>query len=246
MDSSLNRAEKIPMKLSGDFLIPPRFILLAVAAVSVLLGLLLSKVEVNSTKARSRNDESFLDEDNEKTTEPVQSSSTEEPPKGVIAPLFTPEVQHWEDKIVSWSKDWDIDPNLIATVIQIESCGYPKANSYVGAMGLFQVMPFHFAEGDDPYKPNKNAQRGLSYLKSSLDAQNGDFRLALAGYNGGIYGASQPESTWNSETIRYVYWGTGIYKDAVKGKSNSDRLDEWLQSGGASLCNAASNYLGLQ
>ena len=130
-------------------------------------------------------------------------------------------------------------------MIQIESCGYPEANSSAGAMGLFQVMPYHFSDGDNPYKPNKNAQRGLAYLKNSLEARDGNFRLALAGYNGGIYGASQPESSWPAETLRYVYWGTGIYKDALKGKVNSERLDEWLSSGGASLCRTASEFLGL-
>jgi soluble lytic murein transglycosylase-like protein len=185
------------------------------------------------------------EQDNEKP-DPKASSPDDKPPNKVLAPFFTPEVKHWEGKIIVWAEDWGIDPNLIATIMQIESCGFPKANSGAGAMGLFQVMPYHFSEGDDPYKPNKNAQKALSYLKHSLEVRNGNYRLALAGYNGGIYGTSQHESTWPVETIRYVYWGTGIYKDAVKGKENSARLDEWLASGGASLCRMASEYLGLK
>jgi soluble lytic murein transglycosylase-like protein len=64
--------------------------------------------------------------------------------------------------------------------MQIESCGDPRARSRAGAMGLFQVMPYHFAGGDDPYNPDTNAVRGLAYLKRSLDTANGDPRLALA------------------------------------------------------------------
>ncbi len=176
------------------------------------------------------------------TQVPQKASTTV---KNQIAALFTPEVQHWAFKILPWSKQYGLDPNLIATVIQIESCGHPKAQSSAGAIGLFQVMPYHFSTGDDPFKPNINARRGLAYLKQALDAGNGDIRLALAGYNGGINGARMPETEWPAETVRYVYWGVGIYSDATKDKTRSDRLDEWLSAGGASLCIAASFNLGL-
>lgn len=166
-------------------------------------------------------------------------------PNSKIAPLFTPEIQHWGEKITVWSERWGLDPNLAATVMQIESCGNPNALSGAGAMGLFQVMPYHFAGGEDPFKPITNATRGLTYLKSALDARAGDSRLAFAGYNGGITGAQRPENVWPAETQRYVYWGTGIYADAKKGKASSNRLDEWLSRGGASLCLQAAQVLGL-
>ncbi len=163
-----------------------------------------------------------------------------------IAPLFTSEVQYWAPQIVSWSADWGLDPNLVATVMQIESCGHPRARSSAGAMGLFQVMPFHFETNEDPYWPNTNAYRGLAYLRSALDARGGDPRLAFAGYNGGITGAQQPEYAWPAETVRYVYWGIGIYTDARAGLAHSQRLDEWLAAGGASLCASAAWVLGTQ
>lgn len=165
---------------------------------------------------------------------------------GKLADFFTPEVLYWEKEIVAWAKQWNLDPNLIATVMQIESCGNPFARSSAGASGLFQVMPFHFKAGEDPYDPNTNALRGMAYLTQALTARNGDARLALASYNGGIAGASRPETQWAAETIRYAYWGGGIYADAVAGKNNSDRLQEWLNAGGAGLCRQASNRLGLK
>jgi soluble lytic murein transglycosylase-like protein len=164
---------------------------------------------------------------------------------GKIAPLFTPEVQYWADDIVMWSQQTGINPNLIATVMQIESCGDPRARSGAGAMGLFQVMPYHFKEGEDPYKPATNALRGLDYLRRALEVRNGAVRLGFAGYNGGITGAKRPESAWPNETQRYAYWGTGIFEDAIKGRGNSDRLDEWLGRGGASLCRQAAQRLGI-
>jgi soluble lytic murein transglycosylase-like protein len=155
-----------------------------------------------------------------------------------IAPLFTPEVFAWEEKILKWSNRYGLDPNLVATVMQIESCGYQGATSPAGAMGLFQVMPYHFREGENPYQPGLNAKRGLTYLRQALES-GGNIRLALAGYNGGITGSARPKEEWPQETVRFVYWGLGIYRDAKAGKDHSPRLEEWLDSGGASLCQAA-------
>lgn len=162
-----------------------------------------------------------------------------------LAPFFTPEIQFWAGRIHAWADDTALDSNLIATVMQIESCGDPHARSSAGAMGLFQVMPFHFQDADDPYDPDTNALRGLAYLSKSLETANMDARLALAGYNGGIGVIPHSEVTWSSETQRYAYWGSGIYQDAVKGAAQSERLEEWLSSGGASLCRQARQRLGM-
>jgi hypothetical protein len=153
-----------------------------------------------------------------------------------LAAFFAPSVMRWEDNILAWSAEQGLDPNLVATVMQIESCGDPRAVSPAGASGLFQVMPYHFANGENHFDPATNAQRGLSYLSQSLDAFAGDASMALAGYNGGINGASQPRSLWAHETIDYQYWGMNIYTDAAAGRTHSPVLDEWIAAGGASLC----------
>ena len=163
------------------------------------------------------------------------------PPDDGIADLFTPEVQYWEEEILAWSKEHDLDPNLVATVMQIESCGYVRAKSVVNAKGLFQVMPHHFKEKEDPYDPDTNALRGLTYLKQSLRS-GGSSRLALAGYNAGIGSAKTAEDDWPNETQRYVYWGHKIYQDARIGKDHSRRLNDWLAHGGKNLCERASMY----
>jgi soluble lytic murein transglycosylase-like protein len=112
-------------------------------------------------------------------------------------------------------------------------------------MGLFQVMPYHFSGGDDPYNPGTNAARGTAYLKRSLEAANGDPRLALAGYNGGIGVINRSELSWPGETQRYVYWGGGIYAEASSGATESLRLQEWFATSGASLCRQAHSRLGI-
>lgn len=157
-----------------------------------------------------------------------------------ISPIFTPEVQHWAPQIVAWSKAYDIDPNMLATVVQIESCGDWQAGSSAGAQGLFQVMPFHFQEGENPLDPETNAKAGITYLKQSLEAADGHFGLALAGYNGGIGIISAGWARWAAETRRYYLWGSGIYEDAVQGAPTSDALVSWLNAGGSILCNQAA------
>ena len=162
-----------------------------------------------------------------------------------ISPIFTAEVQYWSKGILTWAAMAGLDPNLAATVMQIESCGDPLAHSSAGAIGLFQVMPYHFAPGEYPYNPDTNALRGLDYLRRSLEAANGDPRLTLAGYNGGIGLIGQSEFVWMDETKIYASYGSGIYQDAASGTGTSPRLQEWLTASGTSLCRQAHIRLGI-
>lgn len=156
-----------------------------------------------------------------------------------LSPIFTPEVQFWGPLIAEWALAWEIDPNLIATVIQIESCGDPFVSSHAGAQGLFQVMPFHFDAGEDMLNVQNNARRGLAYLSGGLDVSEGHAGLAMAGYNGGHSVIRKGYAAWHSETRRYYYWGSGIYEDALSDVTTSPRLQEWLAAGGQGLCNRA-------
>ena len=162
-----------------------------------------------------------------------------------LSSLFTAEVLYWEEAILIWAQEWGLDPNLVATVMQIESCGDPNATSSAGAMGLFQVMPYHFEEYENPYAPSINAYRSLAYLSQALNNHKGNSRLAFAGYNGGITNSFRSISAWPAETVRYTQWGENIYQDAKAGHNYSPTLEEWLASGGASLCNQAHHRLGL-
>jgi len=178
--------------------------------------------------------EDFLDQGRDKTANQT--------PQLIV---FRPSVRFWADEIEIWAETHSLDPILIATVIQIESCGDPKAISHVGAQGLFQVMPFHFNPDEDMIAVPNNAARGLAYLREAYTLSNGDIRRTLAGYNGGHGQITQPAFLWPEETQRYVRWGFGIYQDALSGKDNSLTLDAWLENGGWSLCLQAEQSLGL-
>ena len=177
---------------------------------------------------------------------PVTISTTSQTVSSNISPIFTREIQYWANDIARWANASSLDPNLVAVVMQIESCGDPFARSSADAMGLFQVMPFHFQPDENPYNTNTNALRGLNYLAHSIEASHGNIRLALAGYNGGIGVISRSEWTWPAETLRYVYYGAPIYEDALNGLTSSIKLEEWYQKYGVSLCKQASRRLGLK
>jgi hypothetical protein len=162
-----------------------------------------------------------------------------------ISPIFTGEVQHWADSIARWSITYRLKPNLIATLIQIESCGNPAAVSPVGALGLFQLMPLHFGEGEDPYDADTNAYRGLTYFTEMYALANGDLGLAFAAYNGGPSVITLSPADWDSETQIYQYWGSGIYEEAEMNLQQSPTLIEWLEAGGSDLCTVAAGALGL-
>ncbi len=159
-----------------------------------------------------------------------------------LSAVFTPEVRHWSPLIYAWASAYQIDPNLIATVIQIESCGDFMAGSGAGAQGLFQVMPFHFADGEDMHDPDTNAKRGIEYLKGGLELADGHIGLAMAGYNGGWGVIPRGWGGWVRETRLYYLWGAQIYLDAIRGKSPAESagLQSWLNAGGVNLCRQAA------
>lgn len=154
---------------------------------------------------------------------------------------FTPEVQRWGVQIERWAEAYDLPPELVAIVMQIESCGNPTAVSNAGARGLFQVMPFHFGVGEDWLDSETNAARGMAYLARSYQLSDGKIDLTLAGYNGGHSVIVHHPSTWSDETQRYVYWGTGIWNDLGSETAPRFTLNEWLIAGGGHLCSQAAD-----
>ena len=160
-----------------------------------------------------------------------------------LAPFFAPSVLHWSSDIGRWAAQHDVDSRLLATVMQIESCGHPTVASSAGARGLFQVMPFHFAVDENMLDPDTNAKRASAFLKECGAAADGVIGLTLACYNGGPSVINQPRERWSRETQSYYRWGIGIYSDASAGVQHSETLDQWLAAGGERLCDSALSEL---
>ena len=162
-----------------------------------------------------------------------------------VATLFTPEVQYWKEHIAVWSVTYRVKPNLIATIMQIESCGNPDAGSETSKQGLFQMVPLYFAAGENPFDPDTSARRALEHFNELLAIVNGDLGLAFATYNGGTSILTLSPAEWPEETQRYQFWAGGIYEEAELGLSESPSLMDWLDNGGIYLCEQASASLGL-
>lgn len=94
-----------------------------------------------------------------------------------------------------------LDPQLILSVIQVES-GFKKyAVSHAGARGYMQIMPFWVnAIGQrehNLFHLRVNLRYGCTILRHYLDKENGNYFRALGRYNGSLGAATYPELVLN-------------------------------------------------
>ena len=90
-----------------------------------------------------------------------------------------------------------LQPELVLSVIQVESAFDRFALSYVGAQGYMQVMPFWKNEigraEDNLMDTRTNLRYGCTILKHYLDREKGNLIRALARYNGSLGKTKYPE-----------------------------------------------------
>jgi transglycosylase-like protein with SLT domain len=91
------------------------------------------------------------------------------------------------DLIHEKAQKYDVDPALVAAVVETESRFHPQARSAVGARGLMQLMPRtgRWLGATDLYDPEQNVDAGVRYLKYLQDRFDGNLKNAIAAYNGG-------------------------------------------------------------
>ena len=84
----------------------------------------------------------------------------------------------------------DLSPELVLSVIEVESNFDRYAVSVAGALGLMQIMPFWLDEigrpDDNLLHVDTNLRYGCTILRFYLDKENGDLRRALGRYNGSL------------------------------------------------------------
>ena len=118
---------------------------------------------------------------------------------------------------------YEVDADLVFSVVAAESNFNPKAVSRRNAHGLMQLLPETARRMGvrDIYDPAQNIDGGTRYLRDLLKLYDGDLALTLAAYNAGPgaverYGRIPPYN----ETIQYV---RAIRKTYALRKSNSEK-----------------------
>ena len=97
----------------------------------------------------------------------------------------------------SEAKRAGLEPELVLSVIHVESLFKRFAISVVGAQGLMQVMPFWKNEigrtEDNLMDTATNLRYGCTILKHYIDREKGNLIRALARYNGSLGRTKYPE-----------------------------------------------------
>lgn len=95
------------------------------------------------------------------------------------------------------AKRAELEPELVLSVIHVESAFKRFAISVVGAQGLMQVMPFWKNEigrpDDNLMNVATNLRYGCTILKHYIDREKGNLIRALARYNGSLGRTKYPE-----------------------------------------------------
>jgi soluble lytic murein transglycosylase-like protein len=126
-----------------------------------------------------------------------------------------------DDVIDRIAREHELDPQLVRSVIRVESNYNPYAVSNKGAQGLMQLVPGTARRFgvSNVFNPVQNIEGGVKYLKHLLNLHENNYALALAAYNAGEgavaqYGGIPPFP----ETRNYVYqvwtrWGAAKRKE---------------------------------
>lgn len=110
---------------------------------------------------------------------------------------------------------FSLDKALVYAFMRQESAFNPKARSYVGAMGLMQLMPATArlvankyapeAAGANPWDPSINMSLGQGYINSLLNDVDNNLVRTVAGYNGGPGNVNRWDNSLNASADPLLY-----------------------------------------
>jgi hypothetical protein len=150
----------------------------------------------------------------------------------------------YRDLVEAAAKRYNVDADLISSVIAVESSFDPKAVSRKNARGLMQLLPETAARlgVQDLFDPRENIDAGTRYLRELLQQYNNDVALALAAYNAGPdrvqqYGRVPPFA----ETISYVRRVKRGYEKSKSEASNKTPALKTPATSGAGTMPASSS-----
>lgn len=104
----------------------------------------------------------------------------------------------YKEQVLTYSKEYNVDPYLVLAVINAESKFNKDATSSKNAKGLMQVTDATAQEvneitnstdeltEENIYDEDINIEIGCQYLASLIERYNGNYYLAICAYNAGI------------------------------------------------------------
>jgi hypothetical protein len=106
---------------------------------------------------------------------------------GAIRREFFSNAIPFGDIIHEKAEKYDVDPALVAAVVETESRFKSKARSQVGARGLMQLMPRtgRWMGARNLYDPEQNLEAGTKYLRYLTERFDGNLKQTIAAYNAG-------------------------------------------------------------
>ncbi|WP_287602434.1 conjugal transfer protein TraG N-terminal domain-containing protein [Thiothrix sp.] len=127
--------------------------------------------------------------DDDEKKSPVSNTDAHEGSGKVVGGNVT----RYDSIIQEAATKYDLDPDIIRSMMKQESRGNPNATSPKGAGGLMQLMPATAEEVAakqgmghyDRYDPRDNIMMGAAYMKEQMNKYGDDMSLALAAYNAG-------------------------------------------------------------
>jgi len=143
----------------------------------------------------------------------------------------------WRDLIDQAAAANNIDGDVIQAIMMIESGGNATARSGAGAMGLMQVMNFHFQPGEDPFDPKTNVNKGASILADNY-RRYGNWDSAVAAYLGAV------DANGNPTTATDMYGTSGI-EYARRFNENLAKIKAARQARGATGASGGQSFAGL-
>jgi soluble lytic murein transglycosylase-like protein len=101
-----------------------------------------------------------------------------------VTTTFQAMVHQWDDFVSEASADYAIPKAWLFATMWAESRGNSGAKSSKGAIGLMQVMPYHFKPGEEAYDPRTNIRAGARYMQEKRAKVKNLVEMASA-YNAG-------------------------------------------------------------
>lgn len=128
---------------------------------------------------------------------------------------WPPQIARWYPQILHAATVYQLDPDLVAAIMQQESGGRPDAvgawawiphmGRWERAIGMMQIMPNEAERRgvsiDEAWEPEVNILLGARVLRDKLNALPGDFWTRVQGY----YGFGDALSDYWLDRV-YAYW----------------------------------------